>query len=384
MPDPVRATYFDTPGRTERDVREAQIVRLQGAPMLSPLLDAVGAPAAFVNSDREILLCNQLFAGMVGVPADHVVGRRFGEAVGCIHAFEPPAGCGTTEACAWCGGGQALRTARIANEQAVVPCRVSTIDADHPGTIDAEVTCTPLVVAEIEGVVIVVRDMQAQHQREVLERIFFHDVLNAAGGLRGLLQTWADIPAAEAAALAPTAARLATHLVEEIEAHRDLVDAERGALIVRTSPVHPHDVVEELRALYLAHEVASGRCIDVRVDRTAPAFDTDPVLLRRVLGNLVKNALEATPPGGIVRVSYTFDEGGRRFSVHNRTAMTDATQRLVFQRSFTTKGRGRGFGTYGAKLIAEQYLGAAVTFESRILFGTTFTVAWPQAATRAA
>lgn len=371
-----RSTYFDTPERTDRDTRECQVERLAQAPTLQPLLEAIGSPAAFLNSDREILTCNAHFARLADMQVASLVGRRFGEALGCIHAFEPPGGCGTTEACAWCGTAQSLRQARLTHEAATAACRVTTLTGDASGAVDAEVTCTPLVVGGIDGVVFVVKDMSDRHERDVLERIFFHDVLNAASGLHGLLQSWRDLPPEELNTLVPTVTRLAEQLVDEIEAHRDLMAAERGTLPCRASTVAPPTLIDEMRALYGRHEVALGKGIELRVDRDAPTIETDLILLRRVLGNLLKNALEATPPGGIVRLGFSSDADGHRFTVHNRTAMTDATQRLVFQRAFSTKGAGRGLGTYSARLLAERYLGAKLTFESRPLVGTTFTLAW--------
>ncbi len=44
------------------------------------------------------------------------------------------------------------------------------------------------------------------------------------------------------------------------------------------------------------------------------------------------------------------------FWVHNHAVMPESVQRQVFQRSFTTKGRGRGLGTYSVKLLTERYL----------------------------
>jgi len=49
----------------------------------------------------------------------------------------------------------------------------------------------------------------------------------------------------------------------------------------------------------------------------------------------------------------------------------------LFRRAFTTKGQGRGLGTYGAKLIAERHLGATLGFDSDPSTGTTFTVTLP-------
>lgn len=57
--------------------------------------------------------------------------------------------------------------------------------------------------------------------------------------------------------------------------------------------------------------------------------------------------------------------------------MSRSVQLQVFQRSFSTKGIGRGIGTYSIKLFAEKYLGGKVRFESREPTGTLFQVMLP-------
>lgn len=49
----------------------------------------------------------------------------------------------------------------------------------------------------------------------------------------------------------------------------------------------------------------------------------------------------------------------------------------VFKRSFSTKGRGRGLGTYAARLFVEEYLGGTIRCESEEGKGTVFTVRLP-------
>jgi signal transduction histidine kinase len=52
-------------------------------------------------------------------------------------------------------------------------------------------------------------------------------------------------------------------------------------------------------------------------------------------------------------------------------------QQQLFQRSFSTKGGGRGLGTYSIKLLSERYLKGDVSFVSSQAEGTTFTVRFP-------
>jgi signal transduction histidine kinase len=320
---------------------------------------------------------NEHLAAFARVPRAGLVGRRIGEILGCVHAHEPPGGCGTTEACAWCGAAQALRDSRLQHRPISSECRIVVVTDQASDTINAGLTCTPLEIAQVPVIMVVLRDTSDVQRRQVLERMFFHDALNAAGGLRGLMDVWPDLSPEEAASLAPAATRLAQQLVDEIEAHRDLTAAENGSLAVSLGPVAPDELLEGLRVLFSAHEVAEGKSIAVHVAPGARTLTTDVVLLRRVLGNLVKNALEASLPGETVTIRHDEDASATTFAVHNRRVMSEAARIQVFQRAFSTKGQGRGLGTYGAKLIAERHLGATLRFDSDPSTGTTFTLTLP-------
>jgi signal transduction histidine kinase len=53
--------------------------------------------------------------------------------------------------------------------------------------------------------------------------------------------------------------------------------------------------------------------------------------------------------------------------------MPENVRAHVFQRSFSTKGSGRGLGTYSVKLLTES-MGGRVWFDSTAGEGTTFHV----------
>jgi signal transduction histidine kinase len=102
-------------------------------------------------------------------------------------------------------------------------------------------------------------------------------------------------------------------------------------------------------------------------------LQSDQNILSRVLSNMVVNALEATKPGATVEVRYETQSGTSTFTVHNPGVIPDEVALRIFQRSFSTKTEpGHGLGTYSMRLLAEQYLGGKVTFESSIESGTSF------------
>ena len=104
---------------------------------------------------------------------------------------------------------------------------------------------------------------------------------------------------------------------------------------------------------------------------------TDRTLLHRVLYNMVKNAIEASSPSEVITIRCTKEESSGLFSVHNAGFMPRSTQLQVFQRSFSTKGHGRGIGTYSMKLFGEKYLKGQVWFSTSEDKGTTFFISIP-------
>jgi len=372
------ATCYQPAERVGPDVLAHQHQEVGRHAVLAAMLEGFPEPAVVLNGARQIVRANARLTNLLGCEASALVGRRLGEALACEHASEAPNGCGTTPSCRLCGAAHAIDRASTTDAQATEECRISAIGDRGPAALDLRVWVTPVAVDGATYLVVALRDTSDEQRRRVLERLFFHDVLNAAGGLHGLLTLLPDLPAAEAIELTGKATRLAGHVVEEIEAHRDLSAAERGELVAQPAIVDVATVLADVTALYGHHPVAEGRTLDVERAPDGVTVTADPVLLRRALGNLVKNALEATATGG--RVVLGFREATRpRFEVHNAGVMPEAVRLQVFQRSFSTKrGRGRGVGTYSARLLVERCLGGAIGFSSTEDAGTTFWIALPR------
>ena len=200
---------------------------------------------------------------------------------------------------------------------------------------------------------------------------------SAAGALRGLIEILPHLEGGEAAEMGRVAGHLAQELAEDIKSRRDLVSAEQGNLVPACTEFDAGDMLTELCLLYRHHSVAARKKLPLPIVHGPTKIYADQALLSHALGNLIKNALEASSEGQTVRVSF---ENNRRavFAVHNETAMPEEVQLQVFQRSFSTKAKtGRGTGTYSAKLLTERYLKGEISFHSSPQDGTTFTVTFP-------
>jgi signal transduction histidine kinase len=64
--------------------------------------------------------------------------------------------------------------------------------------------------------------------------------------------------------------------------------------------------------------------------------------------------------------------------VHNAGFISPEVRAQMFQRSFSTKGQGRGLGMYGVRLLTGNYLGGRVECMSSRDSGTTLLVILPR------
>jgi signal transduction histidine kinase len=348
---------------------------LAGIPLLDKILCSVPDVLLFLNKQRQIVFANNAAFCFLGIePTPEVLGSRPGEAMGCVHAAETEGGCGTTEFCQTCGAVQAILAAQRGTSD-VKECRIALEDSWD--ALDLKVSTEPFEYEGEQFTICAVQDISHEKRRRALERTFFHDVLNTVGGLRGFVELLLESDPEEVPEVAGTVNKISNQLIEEIESQRSLLAAEADELSVTLGELKTKEILEELAVVYRRHEVARGKSITVAADSEGLVFRSDYTLLLRVLGNMLKNALEATPAGENVSLGVRRDADQVEFWVNNPTFMPRDVQLQVFQRSFSTKGPGRGIGTYSIRLLASRYLRGTVDFESSEERGTTFRVRLP-------
>ena len=367
------ATAFLPAERSARSKLREERRAFATDPLLAVAFRAAPEPFLIVNRWRQVVYANPALEALAGPGSGPLLGRRPGEIIGCARAAGAPGGCGTGEACAACGAAGAMRAA-LEGVGAVREARVST---ERGECMDLRVTAHPIAMGSRPFALVAITDISAEKRRRALERIFFHDVLNTAGAVRSISQLMAALPDGERAELFPLLDETSARLIEEIEAQRLLTAAEADDLVARPGPVHSVEALRRVAGLMRAHEAAEGRRLVVAPDAADVEFDSDALILGRVLMNLTKNALEASGPGMQVTLDSRLTPSSVDLQVHNLGAMSPGVQLQVFNRSFSTKGPDRGLGTYGARLLAERYLGSRVWFVSREDEGTTFTVSCP-------
>ena len=372
MPETKFAPAERAPEKRVRDLYQL----LSSIPLLKEVLSSVPDILVFLNEERQIVLANDAAFGFLGIePTLEVLGNRPGEAFGCTHAVETEAGCGTTESCQTCGAVQAILAAQRGDSD-VKECRMAIKDSWD--ALDLRVSTAPFDYEGERFTICTLQDISHEKRRQALERTFFHDVLNTVGGLRGFTELLLESEPEEVPEIASTVSKISGQLIEEIETQRSLLAAESNELSANLEELKTKEILEELAVVYRRHEVAKDKSITIAAESENLAFRSDYTLLLRVLGNMLKNALEATPAQENVSLGARRDADQVEFWVNNPAFMPRDVQLQVFKRSFSTKGTGRGIGTYSMRLLASRYLGGTVDFSSSEAKGTTFRLHLPE------
>jgi len=370
-------TKFLSAERASVESVQSDFVKISNFGHVNDIVNALPYVVLVLNKERQLVYGNHALMKMSGVnEMGDILCKRPGEILLCVHANETKGGCGTTESCRYCGAANTIKTCIETKSKSTGECRITSFSDGKDVSYDFEITASPFKHGEDDYVIVSLQDISNEKRRKVLERVFFHDIINTASGLNGFLEflQTTDDPD-ETKEFIKIAGNLGDKLVDEILAQRQLLAAENGELVLDMKPSTTSNILHEVMYQLQYHLVANGKTILIANNSVDQNFVTDQVLLKRVLVNLVKNALEASEKGQMVTIGCGKEEpNGLAFWVNNMNEIPRQVQMQIFQRSFSTKGESRGIGTYSIKLFTEFYLKGKVDFISNAENGTTFTV----------
>jgi PAS domain S-box-containing protein len=140
----------------------------------------------------------------------------------------------------------------------------------------------------------------------------------------------------------------------------------------------PMDISQLISAVLEPVDIPQKISIEVQIEKDFPNIKADSQLLKRVLINLVTNAVQAMPDGGQLTIQgevkskdhviLTVDDTG--------VGIPEAIKPQIFTPLFTTKPRGQGFGLAVCKRVIEAH-GGTIGFESTVGKGAKFTIQLP-------
>ncbi len=361
---------FEPSLRNDPATIQLQSEKILKSDMFAELLRTAPNIIMILNEYRQVVYLNRSpVANRESLP-DTTAGPRPGECLMCINSHYE--GCGSSEFCMVCGFNLAIS----ASENGENGSNECNIHLENGSTLTLSVSTRPFTCFNEKFTFCALEDISEKKRRQMLESVFLHDILNTAAILRGLSQAYDSIGEQKARSMLSD---VSENIRDEVQSYRLISNAENQKI----KPDYTHVDIEEI-----VSEVAESmqrmqkfRQRNITITTTRGNIYTERTLLRRVLINMVKNALEASDGNDIVKISARMDQAGKRaeFSVSNPQVIPRADQLKLFQKSFSTKGSGRGWGTYSIKILTEKYLKGKVSFSSGKSSGTIFTVSIPQA-----
>jgi len=359
----------DSPSRLAEDIRA-----LTGNQLLDGLMNIANGLFAVLNERRQILALNESFLKLMGIEdASEILGLRPGEYVKCVHACEMPGGCGTSPYCATCGAVISIMSALESDHPQENFCSITVEKDNKEVELLFQVRCCPMGIGDSRYILFFLHDVSVQQQRANLDSAFLHDINNILTAMLGkseLFQikgVWDEKRFGELH-------KLMTRLVHEFAMHREVCGTLSPAYQPFYCEVSVGSILDDLAETFAGHPL----CADVNLELAKPeqssTLVTDPSLVNRILVNMVTNALEATAPGGTVKVFVEQEGNAVSFCVWNEKHIPPKDALRIFTRNFTTKKQplGHGVGTYSMKLFGEKILGGIVDFSTSASEGTTF------------
>ncbi|HSD30196.1 MAG TPA: ATP-binding protein [Vicinamibacteria bacterium] len=240
------------------------------------------------------------------------------------------------------------------------------------------------------GVVLTFNDTTERHRVERIRRDFVanasHELRTPLTSIRGFVEALEDGALSEPETAARFLGKIRTHADRMTTLVEDLLELSRlesGDREPEWEAVRPAGVAEGVTASFAA--LAARKGISLRhVDRGAPGVHTDPERLRRILENLVDNAVKYTPEGGRVEVTTSAgpDDSARVEVADDGPGIAAEHQARVFERFYRVdKARSRELGGTGLGLSIVRHLAesvrASVSVESEPGKGSRFIVTLP-------
>lgn len=318
-----------------------------------------------LNTERRIVYANKRVLTFFNKPLEDILNKKPGELFDCINGAEDQ--CGTTQLCKNCAGNNALKKA-IKGVFTVDQCNIEQKNHEY---LHFNISTVPIKTDRGDFILFILKNID-EHQRRMIDSIFYHDIINVVGTTFSLLD-------AHKKGLLQINADLLDILSSNISLIYQEIESQRFLSMALNNNLHTH--FEEFPISFIEKNIRNIFHLNNKItfifEHNIDRIFSDKIILNRIILNMVKNAVEAGDQEKIVRIKFIGDEKNYRISVNNPEFIPEEIQSKIFKETFTTKKDGNGLGTFCIKLLTEKYLGGKVNFISTKEHGTTFFIDFP-------
>lgn len=377
--------------RTAQTIASQAAIALENTELFRRISESHNRLTAVINSTREgmlmvntqggIVLANDHLKAFTGVPVDKAVGRNLlDEDLGLSLAM----GYQENELFDFLSD--------LRSRQSVVG-KITTFESRRPPRRTFQRSDTPVrdPNGQLIGWLLVLRDITEEREldeaREQLTEMIVHDLRGPLTAILGSLKLLDDarhgIPTSPVVTQALSVSeRSVQQMLGLVNSLLDLAKLESGELELSPQPLSVDELCDQMVEMYVHEANEFGIILACHKDSQLPRISADEDILRRVIGNLVDNALKFTPAGGRVTLTTEACDDGVQFHVSDTgPGVPHEFRERIFERFGQVPGlagrrRGTGLGLTFAKLAVDAH-GGRIWVEDNPAGGSIFSVFLP-------
>ena len=342
-------------------------------------LNGINIYVLILNNNKEILFANREILKILNLELDDILGMKPGEIVNCKNAVNGEEICGNAKECKNCSAKKLYEYTKNTGKSTVGNIDFISVFEGIELKNSYNKKVSELDFGEDKFYQFSIQYKNVNAEKSEMDRVFLHDILNAATGLYNtirLLQMKNDkfkndneIHLLESYIMS---------IIDDIEYQRNISRAEKDDLKPKFLEFDIGILCNEIVELLKQDERYYKINIIQKFNRDINIVKTDKSLIRRIIINLIKNALEANENNSDIRLTLEFHSNIYKLSIHNDEVISEEIKKRLFERGNSSKGKGHGFGLYGTKFILKKYLRGDIYYSSEANIGTTFTIEIPK------
>ena len=345
------------------------------------LLDSIGEGIIGIDSFGHVTFVNQTAARMLGYLPDDLLGKNLDE---ITHHTSTRS---ETSPAITCPILHSLEHGKI------VTVHDDFFWRNDNSRLPVKYIATPIIDNEITyGAVVAFSDItvekREEEQRHDIERITRHDLktpLNGIIGIPAVLLEDGNLNERQVSLL-ELLRDSGYRMLEMISESLNMFKMEKGTYEFSPTPV---DLLTTISLIVDELALLKGKGPTVRITMGGKPWTPgqsfmvqgEQLLCYSMLANLIKNAVEASPPNGTLDIALSHDEPLSKIIIHNQGVVPQEIRERFFDK-YSTAGKlnGTGLGTYSAKLIVETHKGSlSMTTDQE--GGTSLIIRLPAVAT---
>lgn len=361
------------------DVEESKLRIERVARRDAAIFASLGEGMIAATADRKVFLHNQAMARLTGFGGDAAIGQDIGEVLKFVREVDNQPDVQMLEAV-------------FAGKPATCPDKIEIV-ARNGQRIPVAGSASPFFdeANKLQGVVIALRDITVQRdinrQRSGFISIASHQLRTPLSATRWYLDV---LQAGDVGPVTKEQGDLLSDLqtsnVRMIKLVNDLLDVNRiesGRVQPKPAMTDVKPILESIIKEHLALAQNKKQKLDTDFASGLPELFVDPEGVRQAVANLVANAINYTPIGGQIKVTY--GQVGEEAVIEVKDTgigVPESQKHRLFTQFFradnavATETIGSGLGLYITKLMVEAS-GGRIWFESKSGEGSRFFVAFP-------